>query len=80
LAGSLPGSTSVPQRLDYQLAMHTLLADNPFPVQLPTWVRGPLYHYRFTTSAERAATGDCWVREPLGPYVPPLSLESWESH
>jgi predicted DCC family thiol-disulfide oxidoreductase YuxK len=57
-----------------------LLADNPFPVQPPTWVRGTLYHYRFTTSAERAATGDCWVREPLGPYVPPLSLESWESH
>jgi hypothetical protein len=38
-----------------------------------------LYQYRFTTPAERAVTGDCWVREPLGPYVPPLSLQSWES-
>ena len=56
-----------------------LLADNPFPGQPPTWVRGTLYHYRFTTVEERAATGDCWVREPLGPYVLPLNLESWES-
>jgi predicted DCC family thiol-disulfide oxidoreductase YuxK len=58
----------------------TLLAGNPFPDQPPDWVRATLYHYRFTTPAERAATGDCWVRELLGPYVPPLSLENWESH
>jgi hypothetical protein len=57
----------------------TLLADNPFPGQPPKWVRAMLYQYRFTTPAERAVTGDCWVREPLGPYVPPLSLQSWES-
>ena len=57
-----------------------LLADYPFPGQPPRAVRGTLYHYRFTTPAERAATGDCWVRERLGPDVPPLSLESWESH
>jgi Lipase maturation factor len=57
----------------------SLLADNPFPGEQPKWVRATLYQYRFTTPAERAATGDCWVRERLGPYVPPLSLESWES-
>jgi len=57
----------------------SLLVDNPCPGQRPRWVRGTLYHYRFTTPAERAATGDCWVRDPLGPYTPPLSLESWES-
>ena len=56
-----------------------LLADNPFPGEPPKWVRATLYQYRFTTPAERAATGDCWVRKWLGPYVPPLSLESWES-
>jgi predicted DCC family thiol-disulfide oxidoreductase YuxK len=56
-----------------------LLADNPFPGEQPKWVRATLYQYRFTTPAERAATGDCWVRERLGPYVPPLSLQSWES-
>jgi predicted DCC family thiol-disulfide oxidoreductase YuxK len=58
----------------------TLLADNPFPGEPPKWVRATLYQYRFTTPAQRAATGDCWVREQLGPYVPPLSLESWEAH
>jgi len=56
-----------------------LLDDNPFPGEPPARVRATLYHYRFTTPAERAATGDCWVREPLGPYVPPLGLDSWES-
>jgi predicted DCC family thiol-disulfide oxidoreductase YuxK len=55
-----------------------LLAENPFPGQAPGWVRATLYHYRFTTPAERAATGDCWVRERLGPYVPPLNLQSWQ--
>ncbi len=54
-----------------------LLADNPFPEQPPTQVRANLYQYRFTTPAERAASGDCWVREPLGIYVPPLSLKNW---
>lgn len=57
-----------------------LLAKNPFPEHAPKWVRGTLYLYRFTTPVERAATGDCWVRKLLGPYVPPLSLESWEPH
>jgi len=54
-----------------------LLAENPFPEQPPTKVRANLYQYRFTTPAERAASGDCWVREPLGIYVPPLSLKNW---
>ncbi|MEN8176634.1 MAG: lipase maturation factor family protein, partial [Pseudomonadota bacterium] len=34
-----------------------LLADNPFPGQPPAWVRGTLYQYRFSTAAERAASG-----------------------
>jgi hypothetical protein len=54
-----------------------LLAENPFPDEPPKWVRATLYNYRFATPEERAATGDCWVRERLGPYVPPLSLENW---
>jgi len=56
-----------------------LLADDPFAGHPPRWVRGTLYRYRFTTPQKRAATGDCWVRERLGLYVPPLSLRSWES-
>jgi predicted DCC family thiol-disulfide oxidoreductase YuxK len=54
-----------------------LLADDPFSGQPPRWVRGMLYRYRFTTRAERRTTGDCWVRESLGPYLPPLGLENW---
>jgi predicted DCC family thiol-disulfide oxidoreductase YuxK len=56
-----------------------LLADNPFPEAPPKWIRATLYRYHFTTPAERAATGDCWVRDWLRPYVPPLSLENWAS-
>ncbi len=56
-----------------------LLGRNPFPDGPPTWVRASLYRYRFTTPAERAATGDCWVREPLGIYVAPMGLWDWGS-
>jgi predicted DCC family thiol-disulfide oxidoreductase YuxK len=55
-----------------------LLGKNPFPEQPPDWVRAMLYQYRFTVPAERAATGDCWTRKRLGPYVAPLNLGSWE--
>jgi predicted DCC family thiol-disulfide oxidoreductase YuxK len=55
-----------------------LLADNPFPEAPPKWIRATLYQYRFTTAEERAATGDCWVRKWVRPFVPPLSLEAWE--
>jgi predicted DCC family thiol-disulfide oxidoreductase YuxK len=56
-----------------------LLAYDPFPDRPPVYVRSTLYRYRFTTPEERAATGACWVREPLGPYTPPLRLEDWVS-
>jgi len=55
-----------------------LLASNPFPDNPPALVRATVYRYRFTTPEERAASGDCWVRERIGTYVPPLGLESWE--
>jgi hypothetical protein len=47
-----------------------LLRTNPFPNQPPRWVRAQLYRYRFTTPAERAATGDWWKRELVGSYFP----------
>jgi len=56
-----------------------LLGSNPFPDGPPTWVRASLYRYRFTTPAERANTGACWEREPLGIYVPPMRLSDWGS-
>lgn len=40
-----------------------LLGDNPFPTAPPVYVRVVLYQYRFTTWAERRATGDWWRRE-----------------
>jgi predicted DCC family thiol-disulfide oxidoreductase YuxK len=52
-----------------------LFADDPFSGERPALVRANLFQYRFTTFAERAATGDCWVRKALGPYVPPVGLE-----
>jgi len=48
----------------------SLLRTNPFPDQPPRWIRAQLYRYRFTTPAERAATGQWWKRELVGPYFP----------
>ena len=47
-----------------------LLETNPFPHQPPRYLRVSLFRYRFTTPEERRASGDWWVREPLGPFVP----------
>jgi hypothetical protein len=55
-----------------------LLAANPFPDQPPTFVRGRLYHYRFTTRAERHHSGAWWVRTLAGEYIRPLTLISAE--
>ncbi|TAH35404.1 MAG: lipase maturation factor family protein, partial [Planctomycetota bacterium] len=43
-----------------------LLSSNPFPQQPPRCVRVLLYQYRFSTPAERAATGAWWQRELQG--------------
>ncbi len=52
----------------------SLLADNPFPVRPPKFVRARLFRYRFTTAPEHAATGAWWKREELGDYLPEISL------
>ncbi|GGC90949.1 membrane protein [Tersicoccus solisilvae] len=51
-----------------------LLRHNPFPDEPPRYVRARLFRYRFTTRAERRATGDWWVREPQSTFLPPASL------
>jgi predicted DCC family thiol-disulfide oxidoreductase YuxK len=51
-----------------------LLAKNPFPGHPPRFIRAELYNYRFTSFAERRATGAWWQREPAGQYLPPVSL------
>jgi hypothetical protein len=52
-----------------------LLSHNPFPDAPPQYVRALVYDYRFTTSAERKATGHWWKRELQGSYVPEVSLQ-----
>jgi hypothetical protein len=49
-----------------------LVRVDPFPDAPPSWIRARLFHYRFTTAAERRETGAWWVREPVGELVPPL--------
>jgi hypothetical protein len=52
-----------------------LLRDNPFPAAAPTYVRARRYRYRYTTRRERRETGEWWVRELAGEYLPPLTLQ-----
>ncbi|CDR03880.1 lipase maturation factor family protein [Streptomyces iranensis] len=52
-----------------------LLRANPFPETPPTHLRARLYLYRFTTRAERRATGAWWHRTPLSEFLPPVRLE-----
>ena len=55
-----------------------LLAGNPFPDSLPRVVRAQLYLYRFTTPAERRATGAWWHRTYVREYAPAISLRATE--
>jgi hypothetical protein len=50
-----------------------LLRRNPFPDKPPALVRARLYRYRFTTRAERRATGAVWHRTLVGNYLGPMS-------
>jgi predicted DCC family thiol-disulfide oxidoreductase YuxK len=52
----------------------TLFEDNPFKEHPPRYVRAVLYDYRMTDMATRRSTGEWWRREPLGLYIPPVSL------
>jgi hypothetical protein len=67
-----------------QLLMHllqndpetlSLMARNPFPDKPPVWIRATMYEYRFTSFAERRASGNWWVRTRVGEMIRPLSLE-----
>ena len=54
-----------------------LLASNPFPDHPPKYVRTLVYDYRFSDAKLRAETGQVWVRQPLGIYFPPVSLQDF---
>jgi hypothetical protein len=53
-----------------------LLRTNPFPEAPPVYLRARLYTYRFTTRAERRATGAWWHRELSGTFLRPVRLEA----
>ena len=52
-----------------------LLGRDPFGGKAPRYLRGQLDDYRFTTFAEKRATGDWWRSEPRGIYFPAISRE-----
>ena len=51
-----------------------LLRYNPFPDHPPRYLRALLYEYRFTTAAEKRASGAWWTRELVGAYSPTVTL------
>ena len=59
--------------------VEALFSVNPFPNQPPIAIRARLYRYRFTTPDEREETGNWWVREYRGEYMPRLQLRVGDS-
>lgn len=53
-----------------------LLAHDPFDGRPPQAVRAVFYRCRYTTWAERRATGDWWHRERVGVWAQPVTRES----
>jgi hypothetical protein len=49
-----------------------LLANNPFPEKPPRFIRAVLYRYKFAPLDDK---GMWWVREEIGPWLPPLSAD-----
>jgi len=64
--------------LEGQPEVLTLLDENPFAGTPPRYVRAIRFDYRFSTPAERASSGAWWVREPLGVFMPPMTLRGRE--
>ncbi|HEV2437340.1 MAG TPA: lipase maturation factor family protein [Verrucomicrobiae bacterium] len=57
-----------------------LLEKDPFPNHPARYLRARLYDYRFTGFAGRRATGAWWKREPIGEYLPAVSLSDFEKN
>ena len=53
-----------------------LLRRNPFPDHPPVALRASLYRYRFSTVAEWRRDHAWWVRQPVGDYLPALTLDA----
>ncbi len=57
-----------------------LFRSAPFDGRPPRFLRARYYRYRFTTPAERSATGSLWKRDLAGEYFPAVSLEAIERY
>lgn len=66
--------TLLTRLLENDAATLRLLAGNPFPEGPPRWVRARIVRYRFTTRAERRASGDWWVAGASDALVRPIDL------
>ena len=53
-----------------------LLRHDPFDGARPAFVRARLFHYRFTTPAERRESGAWWVRTYVAEYLRPVTLRT----
>jgi hypothetical protein len=51
-----------------------LLRRNPFAARPPGTIRAGMYRYRYTSWKERRDTGAFWVRQRIGEYLPPVTL------
>ncbi|TDW31462.1 lipase maturation factor family protein [Cryobacterium psychrophilum] len=56
-----------------------LLRHNPYPDHPPRWIRARLCEYRYSTRAEKRATGAWWVRSDVGMLVQPVAYEGGPS-
>ncbi|MDH6237251.1 lipase maturation factor family protein [Cryobacterium sp. CG_9.6] len=52
-----------------------LLSHNPFAEHPPRWVRARLCTYRYSTPAEKRATGAWWVRTDIAVLVQPVAYQ-----
>ena len=54
-----------------------LLHSGPFQGAPPRYIRALIYDYTFTDFETRRRTGAWWKREPLGTYLPAVSLQDF---
>lgn len=55
-------------------ALLKLIGKDPFPNQPPAFIRALFYEYRYTDRQQKRETGAWWIRQQLGTYLPPVSL------
>ncbi|RXN31295.1 lipase maturation factor 1 [Labeo rohita] len=60
----------------------SLMGHNPFQDrEKPRWIRGEHFRYKFTRpGGTGAAQGKWWVRKRIGPYFPPVNLDTLRSY